>query len=79
MYQLKGAELFNVHQFLEENFATPDNVKGACAEQNIDTPARDTVRKWFERGSVPAAWLGTLIVVLEKRSGKPASLRKYQQ
>lgn len=69
--------MFNTKQFLEDHYNTPDGVIGAFNSFGIDIPARDTVRKWFARGSVPSEWLPLLIAVRELETGAPVGLASY--
>ena len=43
----------------------------------MDIPPRDTVRKWFERSSVPSYWFPVLVAVMELERGEPIRLSGY--
>lgn len=69
--------MFDSVRFLEENFNNADGIVGLLHAYRLDAPQRDTARKWFERGDIPAKWLPLLICVLEIDSGEPVRLAQY--
>jgi hypothetical protein len=78
--QTEGAPwVFEARKFLEDNFGTADAVIGLAAQYGLEIPVRDTVRKWFARGSIAGEWLPVLLVLLELEKGKLTSLKGYVQ
>jgi hypothetical protein len=73
----RGPTLFDAARFLEENFGTPDGIVCIASRFGVDVPSRDTIRKWFERGSISGEWLSVLIVLMETQTGSPVSLKAY--
>jgi hypothetical protein len=69
--------LFDTVRFLENNFGSADAVVGMAAQYNFEIPVRDTVRKWFARGSISGEWLPVLLAMLELENGRPVSLLDY--
>lgn len=69
--------MFDTKRFLEDQFVSADGLVGSFNAFRMDIPSRDTVRKWFERGSVPSDWLPLLICVRELETGEPVKLAKY--
>lgn len=69
--------MFNHSLFLSDHFGTPDDVVGALSAYRMQTPSRDRVRKWFERGGIPSTWLPLLLCVLELEHGRAPGLAKY--
>lgn len=69
--------MFDASRFLTENFRSPDGVLHALAKVQPELPERETVRKWFSRGSVPGEWSFLLVVALELENGRPARLADY--
>ena len=69
--------MFDHKRFLDDQFGSPDGVIGTLGAYKIAHPSRDTVRKWFERGGIPALWLPMLLCVLEIENGQPVRLANY--
>ncbi|MFA5897848.1 MAG: hypothetical protein WC829_01915 [Hyphomicrobium sp.] len=69
--------MFDSHKFLTSTFGSADQIVGLLTAYSIAAPPKDTVRKWFERSGVPAAWLPVLLVVLEMEHGSPVKLVTY--
>jgi hypothetical protein len=69
--------MFDAQRFMSDHFRDPDGVVGLFNAFRMDIPPRDTVRKWFERGTIPSSWLPMLIVVAELEAGRPVSLARY--
>jgi hypothetical protein len=77
-HRTQGATtLFNTERFLLDHFGTPEAIIALSRNIGIETPAKDTVRKWFERGSIPGDWWPKLLLSLEHDNGAPVSLRGY--
>ena len=43
----------------------------------LEGPNGDTVRKWRERNSMPAAWLAKILLALEITEGRSVSMAAY--
>jgi len=72
--------MFDTRKFLEDHFTDADGVLGLLGKHIDETPpARDAVRKWFSRGSVPAEWMPMLLIALENEQSGPVSLAPYQE
>jgi hypothetical protein len=69
--------MFDTQRFLTENFRDADGVVGLFNAFRLEIPPRDTVRKWFSRGTIPSQWLPMLIAVAELEAGRPVSLARY--
>lgn len=69
--------MFATKLFIQEKLESPDAILGLFGAAGISSPAKDTVRKWFERGSIPSEWWPIVLVVLELTNGGPVSLAGY--
>lgn len=69
--------MFDAKRFLKEEFGTADAIIGLAGTYAVDVPKRETIRKWFERGSVPGEWWPVMVTLLEKERGKPVGLSGY--
>ena len=69
--------MFATNRFLEDHYRDPDGVVGAFNAYSLDIPPRDTVRKWFARGSIPSEWFPMLVAVRELDTGEPIRLAPY--
>lgn len=68
---------FDFTRFLEDQFGTPDGVVAYGSKFNVELPARDTVRKWFERGRVSGEWVPALIALAGHVHGSPVDVSPY--
>lgn len=67
-----------VSAFLQDNFNNPDGVMGLLAKHYAGAmPRREAVVKWFQRGSVPGAWVIVLFDVVRRETGKYPDTDKY--
>lgn len=69
--------MFNHAKFMGDNFRDADGLIGLFSVYRVACPAKDTVRKWFERGSIPSEWFVMAVCVLELDRGEPVSLVEY--
>jgi hypothetical protein len=69
--------MFNTKKFLADTYGNADGVCGIFGAYRMDIPPRDTVRKWFERSSVPSDWFPVLVAVMELERGEPIGLANY--
>ncbi len=69
--------MIDFKKFLEDEFKDTDGVIGLLVAARMDPPARDTVRKWFERGSMSASWLLLLFAAAEIVDGVPIRVSNY--
>lgn len=69
--------MFDTPRFLRETFINPDGLVGLFNAYRIPIPAKDTVRKWFSRGSVPSEWFAMSIALLELERGERVSLVNF--
>lgn len=69
--------VFATTSFLQDNFRDPDGVVGLIGQHWPESPKRETVRKWFDRGSVSGEWWPVLLVVLERAENRPVQMAQY--
>ncbi|CDZ55034.1 hypothetical protein [Neorhizobium galegae] len=69
--------MFDRIKFIEDAKLDPDAIIGMGTAANIDVPPRDTLRKWFVRGSIPGEWWPIILALLELEKGHPVSLLPY--
>lgn len=69
--------IFDEKKFLTEELGTRDKVLGLFSAYGVDGPMPAAVEKWFQRSSIPSAWLPVVLVLLELENGRPLSLGKY--
>ena len=69
--------MFDIHRFLEDCFGSPDGVVGLASTHGIDVPSREAVRKWFARGAIPAEWMLTLLLIVQRDTGCPVDVSKF--
>ncbi len=69
--------MFDAVRFLKGHFQSADGVIGAFRAYGLEAPVRDTVRKWFQRGSIPGEWLPLLVAVAELEDGQAIRLAPY--
>jgi hypothetical protein len=69
--------LFDAQQFLTVNFKTPTGLVSFLRAYGANLPADEAVRKWFQRGAVPAEWFAVLLAYLEIDRGTPVSVIDY--
>ena len=68
---------FDTAAFIVDHLISPDAIVGLANHFNIEVPAKDTLRKWFERGTIPGEWWPVVLAMLELESGKPVSVVEY--
>jgi hypothetical protein len=73
----EGACVFDRIKFIDDAQLDPDAIIGMANAANIDVPPRDTLRKWFARGSIPGEWWPVILALLELERGRPVSLLPY--
>lgn len=69
--------MFDTKRFLEDQFTDADGVMGLTGRHCNEQPQRETVRKWFSRGSVPSEWWPVLLQSLRSESGIYPDLTPY--
>jgi hypothetical protein len=71
--------IFTANQFLDNEVGPGvQPVLALYQSAGLESPAYDTVRKWRERDSMPAAWFAKTLYALEVVGGRgPMSLKKY--
>ena len=69
--------VFDTARFIDDHLINPDAVAGLASSLSVDVPAKDTLRKWFERGSIPGEWWPILLALIETDNGSPVSLKEY--
>lgn len=68
----------NVKAFIEGEFGDLQTLHDLiCAKVDSGVPQYDSVYRWLRRGSLPADWLATLIVLRELETGAPVSMKNY--
>ncbi len=65
--------MFDMAKFLRAHWADERKLVRFIAVYGMDAPKRMTVRKWFDRSSVPSEWFATLLMLLEIERGRPVS------
>lgn len=69
--------MFDCLRFMNDQFGNADAVIGLANHFNVDVPTKDTLRKWFERGSIPSDWWPIVLALLEMERGEPVSVLSY--
>lgn len=69
--------MFNRDMFLSDMDLDVDAIIALAGRAGVEVPERDTVRKWFERASIPGHWWPVLIALVELDRGQPISLLPY--
>ena len=69
--------MFDGKKFLTENYHTPQHVKTVMGQYGFTDLTLAAVEKWWQRESIPGAWLPVLIAVKEIETGNPISIAKY--
>lgn len=77
MSQSRKVAMFDHAKFMSSNFRDADGLIGLFSVYRVAIPSKDTVRKWFERGSIPSEWFVMAVCVLELDRGEPVSLIEY--
>lgn len=69
--------MFDTTRFIKDQFGHPEAVVSLVSAIGIEAPSSDTIRKWFERGSVPGLWWPVLVAALEVHNKGPISVGRY--
>ena len=69
--------VFQIKQFLVENFGDPDKEQAFLARYGIADISRQGIYKQWRRERIPADLLPVLLALLEIENGAPVSLAKY--
>lgn len=69
--------MFDFGKFLEEKFQSPIRLTRFMAAYGGLTPDVGAVRKWFQRGAIPAEWFPVILAFLEIEEGAPIRLARY--
>lgn len=69
--------MFDATTFLADHFRTPEALAWVAKKYDLDLPARDTIRKWYARGAIPAEWLPVMLMLVELESGNATSILPY--
>jgi hypothetical protein len=69
--------VFDTMRFIDDHLVNADAVVGLANHLRVDVPTKDTLRKWFTRGSIPGEWWPVMLALLEKDAGRPVSLVQY--
>jgi hypothetical protein len=64
-------------RLLDDHFPDLDALQDALREQGFEVPSVEAMRKWRPRKGFPAPMLAAVLVIVEKRSGRPVSLLPY--
>jgi len=67
---------FSVKEFLTTEVGPSQNVHALFSSAGLNVEI-DTVRKWYERDSIPGDKLALLLLVLEIDRGRPVSIMPY--
>lgn len=68
--------MFDGKIFLSENYHTPQHTQTVLSQYGFPVKLA-AVEKWWQRESVPGAWLAILIAIKEIECGRPISVTKY--
>ena len=68
--------MFDGRKFLDENFHTPHHALTILRQYGFEATL-GAIEKWWQRESVPGAWLPLLIAIKEIETGSPVSITKY--
>lgn len=68
---------FDAVRFMDAAFGGIKGLRDTLEAHQIASPSVDTLRKWRERGQIPAAWLPILLYVLEEDTGGPVSIGPF--
>lgn len=69
--------MFDGREFLRHEFGSPQGVLDLFDNYGLNGPEFATVRKWWDRSSVPGEWLARCLQLLEIEHGGPVSLARY--
>jgi len=69
--------MFSTEAFLCDNFDSPQSLIALLSAYGAPMPKEATIKKWFQRASIPGEWLPIILAYLELDSGRPVSLVKY--
>ena len=69
--------MFDARRFLHDNFQNVGGVVAHLRAAGLEAPTEQQAEKWFQRGSLPGAWLANLLVGLEINKGGAISVRPY--
>ena len=69
--------MFDARRFLHDNFQNVGGVVAHVRAAGLKAPTEEQAQKWFQRGSLPGAWLASLLAVLEINKGGAVSVRPY--
>jgi hypothetical protein len=69
--------MFNFKAFLLEHWRNAEMLHRFLVIYGINDLKRDSIYKWFLRGTIPAEWFAVLIALLELEKGKPVSVAGY--
>ena len=70
-------DMFDFKNFLTQNFGNAGSIMQLVSGYGLVPPPRDTVRKWFQRGSMPGCWLALLCALHEFEYGRSISFTPY--
>jgi len=71
--------MFDTKRFLLENFGDSSSVINRLRKVSSSTPPKDTVNKWFQRGSIPGKWWPILFAAIPKKKVNNIQLSNYIQ
>lgn len=61
--------IFDAKKFLIDEFVDPPSMRAAFnAQPALPAPNEPTLRKWFQRGSIPSEWLAVLLLMRERQN-----------
>jgi len=68
---------FSAREFLTTEVGDAQSVLSLFTLRGVLSIGIDTIRKWYERDSLPGDKLVTLLAILEIDRGEPVSVVKY--
>jgi len=69
--------VFDTKRFLRTEFDSPAGLVAFLTAFGVQCPSVEVVAKWFQRASVPSAWLPVLLAYKELDGGVPVSMSQY--
>ena len=70
--------MFDFRRFLDDNFRKPQEVCALLRAYGAEAvPEESSVKKWFQRASVPSEWFAVLLAYIELDAGQPVRLAAY--
>jgi len=69
--------VFDTQRFLNDQIGEPTKMEPLFRAYGMEAPRFEAVRKWYQRGSIPADWFVLILCVIELDKGEPVRLAPY--